>query len=193
MANLLFLSYSGVLCFLQEVLANHIAGVPIPSSKNAPAHERALAAAKVNARALNMAAYGFFISAPMNHVLIGGLHKMFAGRTSGRDKLLQLLVSNLFIAPAQASVYLASMAVIGGARSVDAIKATVLKGFLPMLKILWVSSPTATLFAQNFLPAELWVPFFNVVSLAIGTFFSVKVKKMQLAVARKRKPENRDD
>ncbi|KAG8836655.1 hypothetical protein FRB91_008548, partial [Serendipita sp. 411] len=104
-----------------------------------------------------------------------------------------LLVSNLFIAPAQASVYLASMAVIGGARSVDAIKATVLKGFLPMLKILWVSSPTATLFAQNFLPAELWVPFFNVVSLAIGTFFSVKVKKMQLAVARKRKPENRDD
>ncbi|KAG8814813.1 hypothetical protein FRC17_000967 [Serendipita sp. 399] len=184
---------AGLLCFLQEVLANHIAGVPIPTRKNAPAYEHALAAAKVNAKAANMAAYGFFVSAPMNHVLIGGLHKMFAGRTSGRDKLLQLLVSNLFIAPTQAAVYLASMAVIGGARSLDAITATVLKGFMPMLKILWVSSPTATLFAQSFLPPELWVPFFNVISLAIGTFFSVKVKKMQLAAARKRKPEGRED
>ncbi|CCA69728.1 related to membrane protein, peroxisomal [Serendipita indica DSM 11827] len=185
---------AGVLCFLQEVLANHIAGVPFHCSKDAPVYKRALAAAKVNAKALNMALYGFFISAPMHHVLIGGLHKLFAGRTSGKAKLLQLLVSNLFIAPVQASVYLASMAVIGGARSADAIQATVMRGFLPMLKILWLSSPTATLFAQSFLPPELWVPFFNVVSLVIGTFFSVKVKRMQLSAARKaKKPQTKDD
>jgi hypothetical protein len=92
------------------------------------------------------------------------------------------------------------MAVISGARSLDAIEATVLRGMLPLLKvcalplipfashmplqILWVTSPGATFFAQKFLPTEvrdlchylshhltrpkLWVPFFNIVSLAIG-------------------------
>ncbi|PVF97600.1 hypothetical protein CPB86DRAFT_734641 [Serendipita vermifera] len=184
---------AGILSFLQEVLANHFANVPVHSSKNAPVHERALAAAKINGRAFKMAAYGFFVSAPMNHVLVGWLQRMFAGKTAPKDRILQLLVSNAVVAPIQAAVYLASMAVIGGAKSLDAIQGTVIRGMLPMLKILWVSSPTATLFAQYFLPTELWVPFFNIVSLTIGTFFSVKVKKMQIAAARKaRKPDEKD-
>jgi peroxisomal membrane protein 2 len=75
----------------------------VHSSKNAPAHEQALAAAKINGRALKMAAYGFFVSAPMNHVLIGWLQKMFAGKTTPKDRMLQLLASNVFIAPIQAA------------------------------------------------------------------------------------------
>lgn len=94
-------SNAGFLSFLQEVISNHIAGVPVTASRNAPAYEHALAAAKINSRAAKMAAYGAFISAPMNHVLVGALQKIFAGRTSGRAKLMQLLVSNVFIAPIQ--------------------------------------------------------------------------------------------
>jgi hypothetical protein len=72
------------------------------------------------------------------------------------------------------TVYLASMAVIGGAKSLDSIQATVIRGMMPMLKvsaktllvscvsdqssqILWISSPTATLVAQYFLPTEVIV------------------------------------
>jgi hypothetical protein len=44
-----------------------------------------------------MAAYGAFISAPLGHVLIGILQKMFAGRTSLKAKILQILVSNLVV------------------------------------------------------------------------------------------------
>jgi peroxisomal membrane protein 2 len=92
----------GFLSFLQEVLANHIAGVPVPASNNAPVYEQVLAAAKINSRAAKMAVYGAFISAPMNHVLVGTLQRVFAGQTGGRAKLLQLLASNIFIAPIQA-------------------------------------------------------------------------------------------
>jgi peroxisomal membrane protein 2 len=92
----------GFLSFLQEILANHIAGVPVPATEDAPVYEKALAAVKINSRAAKMAAYGAFISAPMNHVLVGALQRTFAGQTSLRAKLLQLIVSNIFIAPIQA-------------------------------------------------------------------------------------------
>lgn len=66
-------------------------------------HEKVLAAAKINSRAAKMGIYGAFISAPMNHVLVGKLQKLFAGKTSTRARLLQLLVGNVFIAPIQAA------------------------------------------------------------------------------------------
>lgn len=44
-----------------------------------------------------MAAYGAFISAPMGHLLIGLLQRVFAGRTSLRAKILQILTSNLVV------------------------------------------------------------------------------------------------
>jgi hypothetical protein len=44
-----------------------------------------------------MAAYGALISAPMGHVLIGLLQWVFAGRTSLKAKILQILASNLVV------------------------------------------------------------------------------------------------
>ena len=69
--------------------------------KDAPASRRAFAAAKIDVRALKIAAYGFFISAPMGHVLVGALQKVFAGKTSRSAKIGQLLANNLIIAPIQ--------------------------------------------------------------------------------------------
>lgn len=94
-------SIVGVLGFIQEVLANHIAGVPVYASKDAPVPQRALAAAKIDLRALKIAAYGFLISAPMGHVLVGTLQKFFAGKTSRGSKIAQLLANNLVVAPIQ--------------------------------------------------------------------------------------------
>ena len=50
-----------------------------------------------------MAIYGFFISAPLGHVLVGLLQRAFAGKTGARAKLGQILASNLLVAPVQAS------------------------------------------------------------------------------------------
>lgn len=48
-----------------------------------------------------MAIYGAFVSAPMSHYLVGALQKVFAGKTSGRAKIAQILANNLLIAPIQ--------------------------------------------------------------------------------------------
>ena len=50
-----------------------------------------------------MAVYGFLVSAPLSHYLVGALQKAFKGRTTPRDRILQILASNLLISPVQIS------------------------------------------------------------------------------------------
>jgi hypothetical protein len=98
------LALLGALCFLQDVLASHFAGVP--SRKPLwvePAYKHLLARAKVDSKSVKMALYGFFVSAPLGHYLVGWLQKAFAGRTGASAKLGQIIASNLIIAPIQAA------------------------------------------------------------------------------------------
>lgn len=44
-----------------------------------------------------MAAYGALVSAPMGHVMVWALQKVFAGRTSLKAKIMQILASNLIV------------------------------------------------------------------------------------------------
>jgi len=44
-----------------------------------------------------MAIYGALISAPLGHVLISALQKVFQGRKSLKAKVLQILASNLIV------------------------------------------------------------------------------------------------
>ena len=76
---------SGSLAALQEVLASWIA-----KDKSKHGHY-------FSTRVPKMAAYGAFISAPLGHLLINILQRMFSGRTSLRAKILQILVSNLIV------------------------------------------------------------------------------------------------
>ncbi|KAI0036615.1 hypothetical protein K488DRAFT_40712 [Vararia minispora EC-137] len=180
----------GTLCFLQEVLASHLAGVPMRKPLWIdPWYKHLLLRAKVDSKAFKMAIYGFLVSAPLGHFLVGWLQKAFVGRTGTSAKVAQIIASNLLIAPVQATVYLASMAVINGAKSLDEIKKTVRGGFMTVLRVSWVSSPLSMAFAQNFLPPDLWVPFFNLVSFSIGTYFNTRVKSLKLAAERKKAAE----
>jgi hypothetical protein len=93
---------TGSLVFLQEVLGAHLARVPVKRpSKHAPAYEHVAARARVDAKAVKMFLYGLLVSAPLGHVLVGALQRAFAGRTDSRAKLLQILASNLIVAPIQ--------------------------------------------------------------------------------------------
>ncbi|KAF2104824.1 integral membrane protein [Rhizodiscina lignyota] len=165
---------SGALSALQEFLASWLA-----HDKNRDGHY-------FTSRVPKMAIYGAFISAPMGHVMIGILQKLFAGRTSLKAKILQILVSNLIVAPIQNTVYLASMAVIAGARTFHQIRATVKAGFMPVMKVSWITSPICLAFAQKFLPQETWVPFFNIVAFCIGTYINTHTKKKRLAALRRK-------
>lgn len=76
---------SGVLSGLQELLASYLA------------HDVGKHGHYFSSRIPKMSLYGMFISAPLGHVLIGILQKIFAGRTSLKAKILQILVSNLIV------------------------------------------------------------------------------------------------
>ncbi|KAJ5760601.1 hypothetical protein N7520_007757 [Penicillium odoratum] len=165
---------SGVLSGFQELLASYLA-----SDVGKHGHY-------FSSRIPKMSLYGMFIAAPLGHVLIGILQKIFAGRTSLKAKILQILVSNLIISPIQNSVYLSSMAVIAGARTFHQVRATVRAGFLPVMKVSWVTSPLALAFAQKFLPEHTWVPFFNIIGFFIGTYVNTHTKKKRLEALRKR-------
>ncbi|KAF9892419.1 hypothetical protein FE257_001527 [Aspergillus nanangensis] len=170
---------SGVLSGLQEYLSSWIA-----SDVSKHGHY-------FSARVPKMLLYGMFISAPLGHVLIGILQKIFAGRTSLKAKILQILASNLIISPIQNTVYLSSMAVIAGARTFHQIRATVRASFMPVMKVSWVTSPIALAFAQKFLPEHTWVPFFNIVGFFIGLYVNTYTKKKRLEALRKRYDQRR--
>lgn len=76
---------SGTLSGAQELLASWIA-----HDKNKDGHY-------FTSRVPKMAMYGAFVSAPLGHVLISILQKIFAGRTSLKAKILQILASNLVV------------------------------------------------------------------------------------------------
>ncbi|KAF8273912.1 hypothetical protein EI94DRAFT_1676084 [Lactarius quietus] len=183
---------TGTLCFLQEVLGSHLADAPVPQpAKDAPFFIHALARAKVDTRAIKMALYGLLVSAPLGHILVSELQKAFAGRTGRGAKIGQVVASNLIVAPIQAVSYLASLAVIGGAKSWGEVKKTVRGGFFPVIRVMWISSPLSLVFAQKFLSPELWVPFFNLVSFVLGTYFNTKMKRLRKSAAEKKDDEKR--
>jgi len=188
---------TGTLCFLQEVLGSNIAHMPVKKpAPNAPLLLQLLARSHIDMRAVKMAIYGFLVSAPLSHYLVGLLQKAFAGKTGTGAKIAQIVASNLLVAPIQTAAYLASLAVISGARSVDEVVNTVKAGFFSVIRITWITSPIALTIAQRFIPVELWVPFFNAVQFTLGTYFNARVKQLRLnALAKKvekEKEENRD-
>jgi len=177
---------TGTLFFIQEVLTSHLARVP-PSkpAKNASPIVHSLAATHVNAKAFKMAAYGALISTPLSHYLVGALQRIFAGKTSRSAKAAYILCNNTFIAPIQTVVYLATVAIINGAKSFEDIKRTVKGGFMTMIKVTWVASPLTMEIARKFIPVELWVPFFSIVQFLIGTYFTTMAKRRSIAAAKK--------
>jgi hypothetical protein len=77
------------------------------------------------------------------------------------------------------------MAIIAGARTLHQVRATVKAGFMPVMKVSWITSPLALAFAQKFLPEHTWVPFFNIIGFFIGTYVNTHTKKKRLEALRK--------
>jgi peroxisomal membrane protein 2 len=84
------------------VLGSNLAGVPPKRpARHASALTQILASSHIDSKAVKMALYGFFVSAPLGHYLVGALQKAFLGKTSTRARIGQILASNLLIAPIQ--------------------------------------------------------------------------------------------
>lgn len=76
---------SGTLCGLQEILASWIA------------KDRNRDGLYFTSRVPKMAAYGAIVSAPLGHLLISLLQKVFNKKTTLKAKFLQIIASNLIV------------------------------------------------------------------------------------------------
>lgn len=85
------------------------------------------------------------------------------------------------------------MAIIAGARTARQVRATVTAGFMPVMKVTWISSPLALAFAQQFLPEETWVPFFNFIAFILGTYINAHTKSRRLAASAKKQKNSKDE
>jgi peroxisomal membrane protein 2 len=112
-----------------------------------------LAKAHIDIKAAKMAIYGLLVSAPLSHVLVQYLQKAFAGKTSPGARIAQIVASNLLVSPIQTagqllvspsytgvlhvlvSAYLASMAIINGATTLDEVIKTVKAGFFSVIRV----------------------------------------------------------
>ncbi|KAF7339582.1 Peroxisomal membrane protein PMP22 [Mycena sanguinolenta] len=194
-------------CF--TVLGSNIARVPVKRpAPDAPILLQLLARSHIDMRAVKMAIYGFLVSAPISHYLVGMLQKAFAGKTSTGAKIGQIVASNLLVAPVQTVAYLGSMAIISGAKSVDEVLNTIKAGFFSVIRITWISSPIALTIAQKFVPVELWVLYFNAIqvrriypfhhcfsltSTPPRTYFNARVKQLRMAAIKKAEKEKAEE
>ena len=76
---------SGALQAGQEYLASYLTGMKNDNG------------GYVTDRTIKMSIYGIFVQAPLNHVLVLRLQKLFVGRTGFKAKALQILCSNLTV------------------------------------------------------------------------------------------------
>ena len=149
---------SSTLYTLQELIAAAISRSPADASK-----------------ALRMTLYGFFVSGPMGHFLYAGMESLFAGVEGAKAGLMKLLFSNLVITPIQNSSYLFALGLIAGASPLKALQ-IVRQKLLSLMKISWVVSPLAQIFAFKQLEPRFYVPFFNFVAFIFGTVINIQAK-----------------
>jgi len=184
---------AATLYFLQEVLGSKIAGAVPKVHKNASPLARNLASAYIDAKAIKMALYGFLVSAPLSHYLLGAIQRAFDGKTSSQDKIRQVIANNILISPIQVSVFLVSTAIINGATSLKDVIKTVKAGFLTTLSVTWVVSTVTTGVAQKFVPMELWFPFFNLVQFVLGIYMNVRLKTLEVKKKERDERDRKDD
>ncbi|KAF5233565.1 hypothetical protein FAUST_8109 [Fusarium austroamericanum] len=141
----------------------------------------------ITSRVPKMAFYGACIAAPLTHFLNTMVQKQLPGKI-----LLQQLITVIFFFPIQNTVYLASMAIIAGAKTTDQVRGAVRAGLVPMTKGMCALHPILLTFANLFVPKEMFAPFFSLVGFCLGTFFNTMAKKRIAAAAAAEKAEKKD-
>ncbi|RAL10706.1 uncharacterized protein BO97DRAFT_455120, partial [Aspergillus homomorphus CBS 101889] len=120
-----------------------------------------------------MALYGFFISAPLSHILIGLLQRAFADRTSLMANLARFLTNSLLVISPQNWVHLYSLALI-------ACRANAKVAYHKAASAFGSTSVVVFGFAQTSLPEYVWEHYFNLVGFVMGTYVNVRTRKNSL-------------
>lgn len=138
-----------------------------------------------------MIVYGAFIATPISHFYYNALNRVFRGKLSPKMKLAQLAASLSTLTPLLSAIYVSWLALINTYQASSKDFATEMRRVLAVVKgglknNFWlvyrtsaVTSLVALTAAQNFVPQELWVVFFNLIYFVVGTVQNTKIKIKQ--------------
>lgn len=181
---------AGLFCLLNEALASCLSGEYRETRTRVFGKEVAFKHV-LSPKIAHMVIYGSLIATPISHYYYGFSNRVFRGKLSPKLKLVQLFTSLTTLTPLMSSLYVSWLALINspvpgnGSRipSLRALKHTVLAGLKKNFWLIYRTSAVTSLVsltvAQNFVPPELWVVFFNVIYFVVGTIQNTKIKIRQ--------------
>lgn len=185
---------AGTLASLNEILATCFLGLYQQKRITVFGKERTIKHV-FTPKILLMVVYGALIATPISHYYYHLLNRVFKGKLLPRMKLLQLLASLCTVSPLLSGIYVSWLSLIntyrctlGGVTKEVAKMLAVIKGglksnFWLVYRTSAVTSVVAMSIAQNLVPPELWVVFFNVIYFVVGTVQNTKIKRRQRAAA----------
>ncbi|KAH9825211.1 hypothetical protein DFH28DRAFT_877907 [Melampsora americana] len=193
---------AAILGYYQEILARKLAGLH-RSSKSSHPQLNYLQSLGFNLDALKLAGFGGLIAAPSTHFLQMILHAILAklqagdGMSKSRrqspsflSKYGLLLGSILFVSPIQNTIYIISMAILNGARSVKEIKAAWKRGFPKLTQLNLLVAPISGIFAARFLRPRSTFAFFTLLQFSLALYFNQLSKKLKLKAKRPKSPRS---
>ncbi|KAI1090937.1 hypothetical protein F5B19DRAFT_460919 [Rostrohypoxylon terebratum] len=132
-------------------------------------------------RVLKFALYGAFVHVPLRDTLKWLLRICFSGSAGLIPSILQILILNFLIAPFLGVISMGFLAFISGARTFHQVRATIIVGLSPTLKIIWTLLPVVMFYGHKFLHTGVWVVICNLISFFISIYANVTIKKKRLA------------
>jgi peroxisomal membrane protein 2 len=133
---------------IQELVSSILSGTKFDSKK-------ALKMSLYGKRMLNL---GFFVSAPLGHLLYEIMERVLQKKSGSAVPIAKLLFSNFIINPITKAIQIVKTRLLG------------------LMKISWLISPLAQAFAFKNLEPKFYLPFFNFIAFLFGTVVNTKAK-----------------
>lgn len=181
---------AGCFAALNEVIATTISGEFQQSSVTIAGKKRTIKHV-FSPKIVLMVVYGALLATPISHQLYAILNRVFKGKLSPAQRLLQVLTSLCTVTPTLSAVYVGWLALINGykpqgkewkvefARVRAVVKAGLRNNFWLVYRTSAATSVVAITIAQKLLPPELWVVFFTFVYFVVGTIQNTRFKLKQ--------------
>lgn len=188
---------AGVLAAINELVATAVSGqynkttVTLFGKKYTFSHV-------LSTKTLLLVIYGALIATPISHVLYKVLNRVYSGKLSPLMKVAQLATSLLTISPTLSAVFVSWLSMINGYRKTSnslgkelgkirlVVREGMRKSFWGIYRSAATTSLLSLIFAQNFLPPELWVVFLTFVFFVLGTIQNTKFKLSQRKLEKKK-------
>lgn len=165
---------AGVLAVLNEIIALTVTGED----------------AVLKTKLVVMALFSSMVTTPLTHFMYRLINtRLFRGsKLSAVQRILQLFTSLVTVTPLMAALFTAGIALVNQYLPRTLLVAEIMrvrqiatralsKNYWKVLQSMLVTSGCSIVFAQRFVPNELWQVFFSLIQFGLGTYQNIRLKQ----------------